>query len=465
MVDQKIAEPAREGFLYQLWIERDFSQMVLTTIDGHELAILEKGVRNYDAGPDFSAALIRYQGQILRGDVEIHPVAGDWYQHGHHKDARYNTVILHVVTKYCPKDFRTLRQDGTLVPTLNLDSFLEAIAEELQADEESIPPAVITKTSCPLSRLPEVTQWQIIRWHSHQRLQIHKQQFSELRTTESWEQIFYLYIMNALGYAKNQLPCKRVAQLLPIEMLWNYIWNDPPELAQQKCEAYLFGVAGLLEAPEGKEAKILDYHRRLLDLWEDFPERRKLDTLKPEMWQFFRLRPANFPTRRLAAAAVIIIRFMEKGFVENLLQPLRTFEKKLKKCFVEWQGKFIVHGHPFWSNHYRFEPANGKSEKNEGKIIGEERAQEIIINVVIPGLLAYAEEVEDGRLQNLLREAYYEFPRSSSNELTRRMEALVFNHIERTPRCEYAWQQQGLIQMAKTFCPTEQCENGCHPFY
>lgn len=465
MCDNKVSEPAREGFLYQLWLERDFSHLSLTTIEGHELTILEKGVRNYDAGPDFSAALIRYQGQILRGDVEVHPVAGDWYHHGHHQDARYNSVILHVVTKFCPKDFRTVRQDGIVVPTLNLDSFLESTAEQLQADEEEVPTCLTQPMPCLLSKQAEATQWQVIRCYSDQRLQLHKQQFKELRAIDTWEQIFYLNIMTGLGYAKNQVPFKRVAQLLPVETIWNYIWNDPPELAQQKCEAYLFGVSGLLQEPMGLDSQILHYHQRLQQLWEEFPERRKLDPLKPELWQFFRLRPANFPTRRLAAAAIIIVRFMEKGFIDTLLQPLLTFEKNLKKCISDWRGKFIVQNHPFWSVHYRFEPANYQAERTEAKLIGEERSQDIIINIVIPGLLAYAEEVEDGRLQNLLREVYYEHPRLANNELTRTMEERVFHHCSKTPYCTFAWQQQGLIQIAKAFCLEERCSQCVHPFY
>ena len=212
--ENQVSEPAREGFLYQLWLERDLTRMALQTVDGHEIAILEKGVRNYDAGPDFSDALIRYQGRMLRGDIEVHPVAGDWYHHGHHHDPRYNSVVLHVVTMFCPKDFRTLRQDGALVPTLNLDSYLENPAEELQETDEEISPPVLDSRACRLSREPEGIQWHIIRTHSDKRLQTHKQQFAELRSSQSWDQIFYQSILTALGYAKNQLPFKRLVQVL-----------------------------------------------------------------------------------------------------------------------------------------------------------------------------------------------------------------------------------------------------------
>ncbi|NIA29483.1 MAG: DUF2851 family protein, partial [Actinobacteria bacterium] len=131
----KINEPAREGFLYKIWLDRAFGEL-LATVDGRKIEIREKGVRNFDAGPDFLNALILLDGGILRGDIEIHPIAGDWFSHGHHHDPRYNNVILHVVTMSCPPDFRTLRQDGQIIPTLNLDQFLEKTAEELENDPE-----------------------------------------------------------------------------------------------------------------------------------------------------------------------------------------------------------------------------------------------------------------------------------------------------------------------------------------
>ena len=121
----KIKAPAREGFLYHLWLDRRFDGVDLQTLDGHSIEIVEKGVRNYDAGPDFLNALLRFGEQLERGDVEIHPLAGDWYAHGHHRDPRYNNVILHLVTMDCPASFRTIRQDGALIPTLNLDDYLE----------------------------------------------------------------------------------------------------------------------------------------------------------------------------------------------------------------------------------------------------------------------------------------------------------------------------------------------------
>ena len=60
------------------------------------------------------------QGKREVGDVEFHVRASDWFTHQHHKDARYNHVILHVVS-ICDDSTPTLRQDGTTIPLCSLN--------------------------------------------------------------------------------------------------------------------------------------------------------------------------------------------------------------------------------------------------------------------------------------------------------------------------------------------------------
>lgn len=81
------------------------------------------------AGPDIrDAVFARFQRDLLEttvireqlvGDVEFHVHAEDWVAHQHHRDTRYNQVILHVVLFY--KDTRvTIRQDGQIVPVCTM---------------------------------------------------------------------------------------------------------------------------------------------------------------------------------------------------------------------------------------------------------------------------------------------------------------------------------------------------------
>lgn len=455
----KIKAPAREGFLYHLWLDRQFDGINLHTIENQPVEIVEKGIRNYDAGPDFLNALLRFGEKLERGDVEIHPIAGDWYAHGHHRDPRYNNVILHLVTMDCPGSFRTIRQDGALIPTLNLDSFLEKTAEELEVETTVEKEPV---RSCALSQKDSLLIQHILEKAGDHRYAIKKNRFAEQRQLYSWDQLIYQAVLEALGYAKNQIPFRQLADALPIETLWSFIWNDPPEQAQTKCEAYLFGAAGLLPSQQHGEnvlsPVVRAYTNTLEAYWLDFPLRPKIDVLKPGVWQFFRLRPVNFPTRRVASAAVLCVRFMNDGFVRTLERIVSDLENSPHKIYKEFEHRFTVTSHNFWSNHFSFEESRAEfSGKKEACLLGTERARNIVINVVLPGLSAYAKEIDDFRLHNILQEIYNNYPLANDNELTRSMHQQLFGVSKRSDIVSSARLQQGLIHIKKEMCEPHEC--------
>ncbi len=466
----KIKEPAREGFLYHLWLNRSFEKYDLTTHDGHTVEIIEKGIRNYDAGPDFLNALVRLDGELLRGDIEIHSIAGDWYAHGHHRDPRYNNVILHVVTMSCPANFRTLLENGTNIPALNLDDYLEKTAEELELYSDlKDGPALI---QCSLRDKEPHTIRTVLEQAGEKRLMIKAARFAERRTLDSWDQLFYCWLCEALGYSKNQIPFRRLAIALPVETLWQFIWNDPPNVGRRKCEAFLFGGAGLLPEKWQHEKDKNSYEQELLSYWHACPLRAKIDILKPESWQFFRLRPQNFPTRRIAAAAEYVQRFMSKGFVESLTHILYNRAAKPHKIFSELEKLFVIETPSYWASHYSFSeamPENRSAKKS--RLIGKERARDIVINVALPGLLAYAQEADDHHLENKIMNIFERYPRLSDNEITRKMRKQLFGYAKGGSDCvKRACQQQGLVHLRKQVCVPEQCDhclklmNG-HAFY
>ena len=455
----KIEEPAREGFLYHLWLDRTFDAVSLFTIDGLPVEILEKGVRNYDAGPDFLNALVRLGSDLSRGDVEIHSIAGDWYAHGHHNDPRYNDVVLHIVTMDCPSTFRTIRQNGGAIPTLNLDSFLEKSAEELE-DEVEIQPR--PSASCALSEQAGDIVHRVVEQCGDKRLAIKAERFLERRVSDSWDQLFYASLLEALGYSKNQVPFRQLAENLPVEMLWRFVWNDPHPLNAKKCEALLFGTGGLLPSQGPAREKIFDaaaisYMDELENIWAEFPLRKKMNVLKPGSWQFFRLRPANFPTRRIAAAAALVVRFMEDGFVGAFDKTLANFQQLRQAATRELESLFIVPAHDFWSEHASFEDSMSTSKKQDKHILGAERARDIVVNVALPALTAYASEVEDARLKIAVSEIYNSCTLLRENEITRQMGNLLFGAEKSAHIISSARMQQGLIHLRKQVCRPEAC--------
>lgn len=455
----RVKTPAREGFLYHLWLERDFTDSAFKTVDGRSLDIVEKGVRNYDAGPDFLNALLRIDSEIERGDIEIHPIAGDWYAHGHHRDPRYNNVILHVVTMECPNSFRTIRADGRTIPTLNLDDYLEKTAEELEVETVLDTPQ---SHLCALSRQNMSTVQRIIEKAGDARFSIKVNRHLERRHSDSWDQIVYQAILEALGYSKNQIAFRQLAEILPAEQLWSYIWSDPLERALRKSEAYLFGAAGLLPSQQVNDTTTLppgirDYVAELESLWKEFPLHSKMSILKPGTWQFFRLRPTNFPTRRIAAAAMYIVRFMTDGFIVTCAKTITDLLHKPAKMSKELESLFIIASHQFWSRHYSFEESRydfgGGSDQC---LLGQERARDIVVNVVLPALAAYADETTDLRLKNNVYDIYQHYSRCHDNEITRHMCEQIFC-VKSPNMISGARMQQGLVHLFKEMCRPEEC--------
>ena len=195
--------------------------------------------------------------------------------------------------------------------------------------------------------------------------------------------------------------------------------------------------------------------------WLDFPERRKLDILKPEAWQFFRLRPQNFPTRRIAGAAVILLRFMEEGFVSALRKAIANREYQPEAAGRELEKLFAVKAQGFWGKHFCFDESNlerGQHAKTDQHLVGPDRAKDIAVNVAVPALLAYADETDDGRLRNLLKEIYAHYPLISENEISRAMRKKLFGMEEGGAQCITGVRhQQGLIQLKKAICQSGPC--------
>ena len=89
----------------------------LQTTDGRRVEVIDPGLHNHNAGPDFFNAKVKIGDTIWVGNVEIHDRASHWYQHGHDKDEHYNNVVLHVVGE-ADRDVQT--QEGNFVPQLCL---------------------------------------------------------------------------------------------------------------------------------------------------------------------------------------------------------------------------------------------------------------------------------------------------------------------------------------------------------
>src|SRR5947207_5197018 len=95
--------------------------ILLPLSSGSSCQLLFAGRPGSAVGPDVRDVVLHFSQEEIHsvGNVEFHVRASDWFVHQHHTDARYNSVLLHVVL-ICDNTSPVLRQDGTSIPMCSL---------------------------------------------------------------------------------------------------------------------------------------------------------------------------------------------------------------------------------------------------------------------------------------------------------------------------------------------------------
>ncbi|MFQ5823943.1 MAG: DUF2851 family protein [bacterium] len=457
----------QEILLQKLWKSRRLFTQELLTSSGKRVEVIFAGAENTDSGPDFKDAVIKLDGKLLKGDVEVHLDSSGWYAHGHHKDPAYNKVILHLISNQTKNDPAIEREDGVQVQQIyvDIDLYKSSSWKRPKQPQQMSKSSSLVVGNCPLSRMADVKIWATIHEAGERRLSEKAAQVSEDLATMSWNQMMYKKILEALGYSKNQIPFRKLAQIVPFEILCQEMHWVPEEVALKKCAALLFGAAGLLPSQNKKTPKILDaetldYIAPLEFLWDQISHRLEIKPMKSHEWQFFRLRPQNFPTRRIAGMVQLLFKFYRSGFLEGFLKIFYGNSTKHEKLITELEAVLIIKATGFWSNHFRFEEAyQNLSQNNRSALIGRDRARDIIINIIFPALYLHSSETNDGMINNLIRELFTKYPKLSENSITKAMIYQLFaKQKKKSSVIKSASQQQGLIYLHKLYCRSLKCQ-------
>ncbi len=451
--------------LQKLWKSRKlfkFNQS-LTTTAGKTVEVLYSGIENLDSGPDFKEAVIKLDGTILKGDIEVHLDAAGWYTHEHHQDPAYNNVILHIISKASTSERYIEREDGVKVHQvhvrINSDSSDPKATSKADSKEERNPFSIVQ--DCPLSQSDETQILATIQAAGECRLQEKVEQLKEDLIHASWDQLAYKKILEALGYSKNQIPFRKLSEVVTYEMVCSEMQWVSQEMALKKCAALLFGAAGLLPSQNTKtseklDAESLEYVAALQYLWDQVSHRLEIKPMRHHEWQFFRLRPQNFPTRRLAGMVQLLLRFYKEGFLGGFQKLFSGNMQNYKGLATELESNLLVKAEGFWTQHYRLDESfEERVERKYPTLIGKDRARDIIVNTVIPVIYLYSCETKDGLLKNSVRELLVRFPRLAENSITRGMR----EQLDKPKQVKSSFQQQGLIYLNKLYCKHLRCSD------
>lgn len=92
----------------------------LRLVDGRAVRVVFPGVPGDGTGPDFRGAIVDIEGDLVRGDIELHLRHSGWFAHGHDRDAAYRGVALHVVAANDLGLSATAHASGRRIPLLVL---------------------------------------------------------------------------------------------------------------------------------------------------------------------------------------------------------------------------------------------------------------------------------------------------------------------------------------------------------
>lgn len=413
-----------ESFLHYIWQHQYFGKEALLTSDGESVTILKQGHYNTNAGPDFEQAKIKIGNLDWAGSVEIHIKSSDFIAHNHQTDKAYENVILHVVWQ---DDKPLKRNDGTNMPTLELR---ERVSEELVKQyRQLVNSAFQIPCSKSFARVDALIKVSMLEQAVINRMQAKAASIRKThqQTRGDWEETFYRTLSKNFGFKVNSEVFEQLSVALPIK----FIRKSSDSVF--KTEALLFGMAGFLQVSKGD-----DYYQSLKKEFSFLEHKFSLEgnKLNQAQWRFLRLRPANFPTIRMAQLAQLLHRSTQL-FSEVLeLEDVSVLRKK-----------FSVEVSAYWQTHYSF----GKESQKAHGSIGEDSLENILINSVIPTLAAYA--IETGEEKFFERGlALLQKLKPEGNAITRAWFDLGLKAIN-------AFDSQGMVEQMNSFCKKRNCLN------
>lgn len=417
-----------EQLLHYTWKHKLFPLRDLTTNDGQFVEIIDPGLHNRNAGPDFFNAKVRIGTTMWVGNVEIHDKSSDWYQHGHDKDSSYDNVVLHVAAEL---DTEVMKSNGEYVPQLQLSVPEDVMQhyDELQRTDE-YPPCYKV--------IPDLSALIIHSWMAALQTERLEQKTEAIRQRAercngSWEDAYFVTLARNYGFGINGDVFEQWAYNIPL----NAVAHHRDDLFQ--IEAIFMGQAGLLELeaiPEYYQREALNdgYFAKLRNEYQYLAHKFSMKPIDFKLWRFLRLRPQNFPHIRISQLANLY--YQQKAGLSQLMECETLDElKQVLKSQVT----------PYWETHYAFGSTSTKSEKH----LSYGSINLLMINTAIPMLFAYGRHTT----KEVLCDRAFDFLEQlkAENNYIIRMWQQVGLPVKS------AGDSQALIQLKKEYCDKKDC--------
>lgn len=407
-----------ERLLHYVWQYKLYGSPEQTTTEGGAFTILDPGIHNTDAGPDFFNAKLKCNETVWVGNIEIHIRASDWLKHGHHTDKAYDSVILHVVEK---SDAVIYRTNGEVIPQVELviPDYIKQNYVSLLEQARGVP--------C-LNRLNKLSSFELSAWMVALLSERLERKTNDIynhlaQHANDWSETFYIILCRSFGVGINSDAFEYLAKSLPLRILLKH--RDQPI----QVEALLFGQAGLLDDIHSDT-----YYQTLQTEYRFLQHKYQLKPVTGSLYKTMRIRPANFPHIKLAQLAALYVQ-------------CDTLFSRMMECkdAQSMRSLFRINTTSYWDTHYHFRCVSTKKDKTTG----ENFLNIVLINTVAPLMYAYGMQHNHLELQSTAIELLENLPAEVNSITTMFKKAGC--------RLEHAGDSQALIQLKRMYCEQKKC--------
>jgi len=411
----------REDFLHYLWRLKLVANQKLVGSKNQIIDIISPGEHNFNEGPDFLNAKIRIDNQLWVGHVEIHLKSSDWYVHNHEVDSNYDAVILHVVWE---NDIPVFGKSNRALPTLILKNFVLTKVlnryHQLFGNKQAW-------INCE-SQIDEVDNFLVDNWLERlfiERLEKKSVFISELlkESNNDWEAVLFMLLAKNFGLKVNGQAFFNLAKSVEYSVVRKVRTN------LIDIEALLFGQAHLLDRPEEDP-----YFLQLQNTYNYLVRKFKLKQSLNIGLQFFRLRPDNFPTIRIAQLAAL---YHEKQNLFSLIIHCKTIDEVYKL--------FNFNISDFWRYHYTFKSVT-KTKRHQK--LTKKFIDLLIINTVIPILFVHQKSQGKEDFMQLIK--LMQVLKPETNAIIKRFSDIGL-------KSDSAFKTQALLQLKNEYCSKKRC--------
>lgn len=410
----------KEDFLHYVWQYKLFAATNLQTTSKESVSVLKVGMHNKNAGPDFLNAKLRINNQLWVGNVEIHLNASDWYLHQHENDKNYDATILHVVWEH---DTTIFMNNNQPLPTLVLKEIVDnGLLEKYRNLVLTNPLRIPCETS-----IHQIDSFVFDHWQERlyfERLE-HKSSFIYAllkHSNNDFEAVLFQLLVKNFGLKVNGDAFLSLAHSFDFSILRKVQSN------KETLAALLFGQAGFLDDDiDGV------YYQHLKKEYSYLKHKFNLQSISKNQFLFFRMRPPNFPTIRLAQ----IVAFYHQ--YKNIFTKVMAFRK-----IEEFYAFFSVEVATFWKTHYTFQTPSKKSAKRITKSL----VDLLLINTIIPLKFVYEKSrgVQD---ENELLVLIKQIKPEKNSVIT------LFEDLNIPSKT--AFNTQALLEMRNNYCAKKRC--------